>query len=111
MAGPVGTDFLSVPLTNFSIGIMEREPSLPRALLPKVPVDQQMAPYYQIPRGEWFRNKAKPLARASESAGGAWTLSSDTYNVTPKAFHKDNDDQDYANASAQRIVNLDQAAT
>lgn len=109
--GPQGSNFLSVPLTNFSMGIMEREPSMARRLLPRVPVDQQTSNYYVIPRGEWFRNKAKTLARASESAGGGWTLSEDTYSVKPHAYHKDNDDQDYANASAQRIMNLDQAAT
>lgn len=109
--GPQGNEFLSVPLTNFAIGVMERMPSLPRQLLPKVPVDQQTGPYYKVPRGEWFRNRAKPLARASESAGSGWTLSSDTYSVAPRAYHKDNDDQDYLNASVQRVLNLDQAAT
>lgn len=111
MAGPYGSDFLSVPLTNFSVGLMEREPSIARRLLPRVPVDQQVGTYYVIPRGDWLRNRAKPLARASESAGGGWVLADDTYSVVPRAFHKDNDDQDYLNASAQRIVNLDRAAT
>jgi hypothetical protein len=111
MAGPQGSEFLSVPLTNFSVGLMEQMPSVARRLLPRVPVDQQTGTYYVIPRGSWLRNEAKPLARASESAGGGWVLADDTYSVIPRAFHKDNDDQDYLNASAQRIINLDRAAT
>jgi hypothetical protein len=112
MANPQGTEFLSIPLTNFSVAQMQADGVfIARKVLPTIPVAQQGAPYYVYPRGEWLRDEAKPLARGSESAGGGWTLSKDTYFANVYAFHKDNDDQDYANANATRVINLDQDAT
>lgn len=111
MANPLGTEFLSVPLTNFSVAQMQAGQFVARRLLTKIPVSQQSAPYYVYPSGDWLRNEAMPLGRGAESAGGGWHLTDDNYNAKVYAFHKDNDAQDYANASAAGIVNLDQDAT
>lgn len=112
MGNPQGTEFLSIPLTNYSVAQMQADGVfIARQVLPTIPVAQQGAPYYVYPRGEWLRDEAKPLARGSESAGGGWHLSKDTYFANVYAFHKDNDDQDYANANATRVINLDQDAT
>lgn len=112
MANPLGTEFLSVPLTNFSVATMQDAQNyVARRLLTRIPVAQQSAPYYVYPSGDWLRNEAKPLGRGSESAGGGWHLSDDNYNAAVYAFHKDNDMQDYANANAVGVMNLDQDAT
>ncbi len=112
MPNPLGTEFLSIPLTNFGAAQMqEAQNFLARRLLTKIPVAQQTAPYYVYPSGDWLRNEAKPLGRGAESAGGGWHLSDDTYSAIVYAFHKDNDMQDYANANAAGIMNLDQDAT
>src|ERR1051325_6376365 len=112
MANPQGIEFLSLPLTNFSVAQMQDTSAfIARRLLTKVPVAQQTAQYYVYPSGDWTRSEAKPLARGSESAGGGWHLSDDTYAAKVYAFHKDNDDQDYQNANATQVINLDQDAT
>lgn len=112
MANPLGTEFLSIPLTNFSVAQMQDSTAfVARRLLTKIPVAQQTASYYVYPSGDWLRNEAKPLGRGAESAGGGWHLSDDTYSAKVYAFHKDNDEQDYANANAAGIMSLDNDAT
>ena len=71
MSNPLGTEFLSIPLRNFSVQQMQSTSSfIARRLLTKIPVAQQSAPYYVYPAGDWMRIEAKPLGRGSESAGG-----------------------------------------
>jgi hypothetical protein len=112
MSNPMGTEFLSIPLRNFSVAQMQSaENFIARRILTKIPVAQQSAPYYVYPQSDWLRVEAKPLGRGSESAGGGWHLSEDNYNAKVYAVHKDNDAQDYANANAAQILNLDQDAT
>lgn len=112
MSNPQGTEFLSIPLRNFSVAQMQSSESfVARRLLTKIPVAQQSAQYYVYPSSDWLRNEVKPLGRGAESAGGGWHLSDDTYNAKVYAIHKDNDDQDYANANASQVMNLDQDAT
>lgn len=112
MANPVGTEFLSIPLRNFSVAQMQSATNfLARRMLTPIPVAQQSAPYYVYPTSDWLRSEAQLLGRGSESAGGGWHLSSDNYNAKVYAVHKDNDDQDYANANASGILSLDQDAT
>lgn len=112
MANPLGTEFLSIPLRAFSVAQMQEATNfVARRILTKVPVSQQSAPYYVYPTSDWLRSEAKPLGRGSESAGGGWHLSSDNYNAKVYAIHKDNDIQDYAQASAAGVLNLDNDAT
>lgn len=112
MSNPLGTEFLSVPLRNFSVAQMQDSSNfIARSTLTKIPVAQQSAEYYVIPQDDWLRSEVKPLGRGSESAGGGWHLSDDNYNAKVYAIHKDNDMQDYANANAAQIMNLDQDAT
>jgi hypothetical protein len=112
MSNPLGTEFLSIPLRNFSVAQMQDTSAfIARRVLTKIPVAQQSAPYYVIPQSDWLRSEAKPLGRGSESAGGGWHLSDDNYSARVYAIHKDNDIQDYANANAAQIMNLDQDAT
>lgn len=112
MANPLGTEFLSIPLRSFSVAQMQSSTSfIARRTLTKIPVAQQSAPYYVYPAADWMRVEVKPLGRGSESAGGGWHLSDDNYNAKVYAVHKDNDAQDYSNANASQIMNLDQDAT
>lgn len=112
MANPLGTEFLSVPLRSFSVAQMQASSAfVARRILTKIPVSQQTAQYYVYPTADWLRSEAKPLGRGAESAGGGWHLSNDNYNAKVYAIHKDNDAQDYANANAAQIMNLDQDAT
>jgi len=112
MSNPLGTEFLSIPLRNFSVAQMQDSSVFAaRRTLTKIPVSQQTAPYYVYPTEDWLRTEVKPLGRGSESAGGGWHLSEDNYNAKVYAVHKDNDIQDYANANAAGIMNLDQDAT
>jgi len=112
VANPLGTEFLSIPLRSFSVAQMQSSTSfVARRILTKIPVTQQSAPYYVYPTGDWMRVEVQPLGRGSESAGGGWHLSDDNYNAKVYSIHKDNDSQDYANANAAGILNLDQDAT
>ena len=112
MSNPLGTEFLSIPLRSFSVAQMQSSESfVARRVLTKIPVAQQSAPYYVYPSGDWMRVEVQPLGRGAESAGGGWHLSDDNYNAKVYAVHKDNDAQDYANANAAGIMNLDQDAT
>lgn len=112
MSNPLGTEYLSVPLTNFSVAQMQAaENFLARRVLTKIPVSQQSAQYYVYPTSDWLRPEVQPLGRGAESAGGGWHLSEDNYNAKVYALHKDNDDQDYQNANANQVLNLDQDAT
>lgn len=112
MSNPLGTEFLSIPLRNFSVAQMQAATSfLARRLLTQVPVAQQSAQYYVYPTSDWLRSEAQLLGRGSESAGGGWHLSEDNYNAKVYGVHKDNDEQDYANSNAAGILNLDQDAT
>src|SRR5688572_75227 len=91
--------------------MQESDAFIARRFLTKIPVAQQSAPYYVYPTDDWLRVEVQPLGRGAESAGGGWHLSEDNYNAKVYALHKDNDAQDYANANAHQILNLDQDAT
>lgn len=111
MANPVGADLhVNTPLTNLSVSSMQEDTTfIARTVFPTVPVQKQSDKYYVYPRGDWSRPQAQKRARGSQSAGGGWALSTDTYFTDVWAVHKDNDDQDYANADS--VFNLDSEAT
>lgn len=109
--GPTAADLhISAPLTNLSVASIQNDSVfIARTVFPTVPVQQQSNKYYVYERDGWGRSEVKPRGRSSESAGSGWDLSDDTYYAQVKAVHKDNDDQDYANADA--IFDLDREAT
>ena len=108
---PIASDLhVSTPLTNLSVASMQADTNfVARTIFPIVPVAKQADRYYVYDRGDWARPVAQKRPRASESVGSGWTLSDDTYFADVWAVHKDNDDQDYANADA--VFNLDAEAT
>lgn len=96
-------------LTNISIAYMQSQDAfISSKVFPVVPVDKQSDKYYTFPKNDWFRDEAKKRADSTESAGGGYTLSSDSYFCDVWAFHKDVGSQTRANADQQ--INLERGA-
>lgn len=88
-------------LTNISVAYMQKaENFIADKVFPVVPVDKKSDKYYTYTKNDWFRDEAQRRAPGTESAGGGYTLSTDSYNADVWAFHKDVDDQTLANSDA-----------
>lgn len=86
-------------LTNISVAYMQRaENMIADKVFPVVPVDKKSNKYFTYDKADWFRDEAQRRAPGTESAGGGYNLSTDTYSADVFAFHKDVDDQTLANA-------------
>lgn len=97
-------------LTNISVAYMQQQENfVATRVFPIVPVDKQSNKYFKYTKNDWFRDEAQVRADATESAGGGYNLSTDTYNALVWAFHKDIGDQTRANADAP--INLDREGT
>jgi hypothetical protein len=77
-------------------------------VFPVVPVSKQSDKFFTYTKNDWFRDEAQRRADATESAGGGYNLSTDTYQADVYAFHKDIGDQTRANADAP--INVDREA-
>lgn len=111
MAQPTQGDVhVNRPLTNVSIAfIQKQEAYIAARMFPNVPVQKQGDLYFTYPKGSWFKDEARPRAPGTETAGGGYTMSSDSYFCNPIGFHKDVDDQLRSNADAP--INVDRDAT
>jgi hypothetical protein len=88
-------------LSNISTAYMqEQDKYIATKVFPVVQVDKQSNRYYTYTKHDWFRDEAKVRADATESAGGGYTLSTDSYACDVYAFHKDVGDQVLANSDA-----------
>ena len=88
-------------LTNMSVAYMQRaENFIADKVFPVIPVDKKSDKYFTYDQNDWFRDEAQRRAPATESAGGGYNLSTDTYSADVWAFHKDVDDQTTANSDA-----------
>ena len=97
-------------LTNISVAYMQRQQNfIASQVFPIVPVSKQSDKFYTYTKNDWFRDEAQRRADATESAGGGYNLSTDTYQADVYAFHKDIGDQTRANADAP--INVDREAT
>jgi len=86
-------------LTNISVAYMQKaENFISDKVFPVVPVDKKSNKYFTYTKNDWFRDEAQRRAPGTESAGGGYNLSTDTYSADVYAFHKDVDDQTLANA-------------
>lgn len=95
-------------LTNLSIAyIQQNDQFIASQIFPIVPVDKRSDLFRVYPKDDWFRDEAEKRAPGTESAGGGYSVSTDSYFCEPYAFHKDIDDQTRANSDD---VNLDQGA-
>ncbi len=112
MAKPTqGDAHVNAPLTQISIAYIQdqRMAFIADRVFPIVPVEKQSDAYFTYGREDWWRIEAKPRGPATESAGGGFSLGTDTYLAKVYAFHKDVDDQLRANADA--ALNVDRDAT
>ena len=88
-------------LTNISIAYMQnRDNFIADKVFPIIPVDKKSDKFFTYTKNDWFRDEAQRRAPATESAGGGYNLSTDTYSADVWAFHKDVPDQIVANADA-----------
>lgn len=96
-------------LTNISTAYMQKaENFVATRVFPVVPVSKQSDKFYTYTKNDWFRDEAQRRADATESAGGGYNLSTDSYQADVYAFHKDIGDQTRANADAP--INVDREA-
>lgn len=98
----------NAPLNNIVIAFMQKAQMVSTRMFPVVPVSKQSDLFYRYDIDTFFRDGAKPRAPGSESAGGGFNFSLDSYNCLVEAYHKDIDDQLRANADSQ--LQLDRAA-
>jgi len=63
-------------------------------------VDKKSDNYWIYTQADFFRNVAKKRAPSTESEGGGYSLSTDTYNCDIWALHKDIDDPTRANTDS-----------
>lgn len=97
-------------LTNISVAYMQmQENFIASRVFPIVPVSKQSDKFFTYTKNDWFRDEAQRRADATESAGGGYGLSTDSYQCDVFAFHKDIGDQTRANADAPIQVDREAA--
>lgn len=88
-------------LTNISVAYMQNQDNfIADKVFPVIPVDKKSDKYFIYTKNDWFRDEAQRRGPATESAGGGFNLSTDTYSADVFAFHKDVPDQIVANADS-----------
>ena len=97
-----------VPLTNISVAYMQEQRWIADRVFPVVSVARQGDLYYKYNKGDWYRTIADLRAPATESPGGGWNVTTDSYFADVYAVHKDLDDQIRANADS--VFNLEAEA-
>lgn len=86
-------------LSNISVAYMQDQTKfVANKVFPVVPVDKKSGIFMKYNREDWNRDEAQKRADITESAGGGFDLSRDTYNAEVYAFHMDIGDQAVANA-------------
>jgi len=86
------------PLTNISIAWKQAQTDfVAERVFPLVPVQKRSDAYYVYDRSYWFRSEVQKRAPGTESAGGGYKLTTDSYFADVYALHKDIDDQIRAN--------------
>lgn len=110
MAQPTQTSVhIDAILTNISVAYMQQAGNfVATKVFPLVPVEKQSNKFFKYTKNDWFRDEAQVRADATESAGGGYNLSTDSYAAQVWAFHKDVGDQTRANADMP--INLDREA-
>lgn len=111
MAQPGASDVhIDRALTNMSLMFLQAPGSfVGMSVFPVVRVDKQTDKYFTFDRNDFYRDGMRRRAPATESAGGGYTQSSDSYGCDVWALHKDIPDQVRANTDAP--LNPDRNAT
>lgn len=88
-------------LTNISVAYMQNPANyIADKVFPIIPVDKKSDKYFIYDKNDWLRDEAQRRAPGTESAGGGYSLSTDTYSCDKWALHKDVDDDTKANADS-----------
>lgn len=96
-------------LTNISVAYLQQQQNfIATRVFPVVPVEKQSDKFFKYTKNDWFRDEAQRRGDATESAGGGYNLTTDSYRADVFAFHKDVGDQTRANADAP--INVDREA-
>lgn len=96
------------PLTNMSLAFIQSQSGfVADKAFPNVPVAKQSDSYFTYERGDFNRDEAQIRAPGTESAGGGYTISTDTYGCKVFAFHKNIDDQIRANTDVPLSPDLE----
>ena len=86
------------PLTQIAIAFSQQpEVFIADRVFPVLPVSKKTDSYFQVPKGEWFRDQMKKRAPGTLSAERTHTLSTDTYDCDVWALHEMLADQVAAN--------------
>jgi hypothetical protein len=97
-------------LTNIGVAYMQSADNfIFNKVAPIIPVSKQSDKYIVWDKGDWFRDEAQKRADNTESAGGGYRFSRDSYFADVWAFHRDVGAQILANADAG--MNLESGAT
>lgn len=112
MAQPGSTDVhIDKALTNMSLMFLQAPGNLTVGMkvFPVVRVDKQTDKYFTFDRNDFYRDSMQRRAPATESAGGGYTQSTDSYGCDVWALHKDIPDQ--VRANTDNPLNPDRNAT
>jgi hypothetical protein len=92
---------INVLLTQFGIDFrLNNDRFIFDKVFPVVHVDKPSNKYPVFTAADWLRDQAKPRTGAAQSAGGGYSISTDSYQCEVLAFHKDIDYQTRATADA-----------
>ncbi len=96
-------------LTNMSIAYIQKQSNfISTQVFPLVEVDFASDVYYTFDQGDFNRDEARLRAPGTESVGGGFKITNQTYNCSVTAFHHDIDRQKLKNAD--RVINLERTA-
>lgn len=111
MPQPVYSDVhISAALTQISVAYLQSETSyIADKVFPLIPVVHQTDQYFVWNKGDYFRDTAQLRADATESAGGGFNLTTQSYSAKEWGIHKDVGDQTRRNADP--AVDIDVAST
>lgn len=81
-------------MTDISIAyIQDTSDFIADRVFPVIGVDNKSDKYYTYDQNDWFRDEAEVRAPSTESVGGGYSHSTDSYTCERYAFHKDLDDE------------------
>ena len=105
-----GQVHVDAALTNISTAYLQDATNFVASqVFPSVPVSHKTDKYFTYDKSDFRRNEAKPRAAGTESAGGGFRMSTDSYSCEEYALHKDVPDSIRGNADP--AVNVDADAT
>lgn len=108
-AQPTASDVhVSRPLTTISVAYQQAAVKyVADKVFSVVPVQKRGDQFDVYSRADFLRDDAEERAPATESAGGGWNLTRQSYFAKKYSIHKDVDDETRANADPQTNVDAD----